>query len=224
MVAYLLLYHGGHLGMRGGTIPGQLEEIDMGSLKGTISLLKSAAVTAGIGLLLVLTITPIVYANKIKNGNLECYTGHYSIRRGEVIRGWVVLMDNGKQYRLNVDASDNELAVIDWLYNNQDKQITIAALPPRFLAIFDRAIVSVSMDETLLLNPQHILADMRVLYIVFLPFSIIIVGTLVFGAILYILDLSPEKKKSNNKKRQGTKDKGRFSAYKKGNETGNGMS
>lgn len=176
----------------------------MGSHKTEIlALLKVAFATLCIVILLVLTITPIVYSNRIRNGNLEYYTGNYSIERAEITRGWFIVMDNGEQYYLHIDATESELAAIDWLYSNQDKQITISALPSHFLTIFDKLIVSVSMGDTVLLDSQLRLTHMRIMYIVFLPISVIIIGVLIFAGVGYTwynrLTKKPKKKRRKSR-------------------------
>lgn len=154
--------------------------------------------------LIIVTITPMVYSNIIKNGNLEYYTGKYYIQRAEIVRGWVIFMDNEKRYHLSVDATEDE-DTISCLYDNQNNLITISVIPPHILTGNYGRIVSISMDGLTLIDAQDQLHNLRVVYLIFLPFFIVVTLFLLLSVIIHVLDIRSSIQKRRRKKQKAEK-------------------
>lgn len=171
---------------------------NLNSLKEWLGLLALTALP------LFFTVTSLVYSARVETGNLDHYTGQcVTIHRREDAHGWFLTMDNDVRYFFNPDISDGGTSIVDELRNNPDKPVSITALPPHFLAIYDRTIVSLSIDGTVLLDSQITYKEFRAQGIVFLIMSIPFVLFLILCIYLYcgfqISDYFEKKRKKQKK-------------------------
>lgn len=193
-----------------GTTHGQPEEIVMKPpKKKLLGMIENTIVFICIVCLFIVTITPMVYSNIIKNGNLEYYTGKYYIQRAEITRGWVIFMDDGKRYYLSEDSTGDKPDTISYLYSNQNSSITISVLPPvissHILTAYDGRIGSIYVDGLTLIDAQDQLHNLRVEYLIFLPFFIVVTLFLLLSFIIHILDIRASIQKRRRKKQKAEK-------------------
>ena len=161
--------------------------------------IKTFFVLALLGLFIICTVTSLIHSNRIKNEQLEYYTGSYSIQKLEFTKGWLITMDNGEDYYFNMDASDNISEVIDELYRNQGKTMTISALPSHFLRVYDRRLVSLSLGDKLILDSEATLKHYRTVNIIFMPLATIILVFLLLGLVIHIWTYEPARGKRKKK-------------------------
>ena len=154
-------------------------------------------VTLFTAIILALTVHQFICTQRIKHDNLDSCTGNYSFRRVNRSYGYIT-MENGERYCISLGIKDRDFAVVESLYQNQDKKITITALPSNFLRADNGRVISVTMEGTTLLDAQIMLSEYRGTSIVFFIVSIPVVVFWVLGIIISIWAYEPSKKKQKN--------------------------